>query len=297
MESSLNENEIRGEKTHERVSLFLLGILLFMRLIWYAPVSIYFPSEAPSWWFPIFEIVTYAATAAIVWWERDSLPTYHVDLTALIILIPLKMFSTIVETVDVYGGLGLYWWVDVRLLFEPLAMALLVGLFVSRFMRIRRQQQSFREAIVDYGHQQNTRGLLIGFVCGVCIGLTVGLLLYVQAPFDRYPITTIEVLMIVMFQLGNAAVLEEPLFRGFLWGHLRKRGVQDSRIFIIQAFLFWISHLYYFGVYSISFWVIVPIGSLAMGLVVWKTRSLGASMLTHGLANAIGQIVHYYYFV
>jgi len=256
----------------------------------------YFPTEIPRWWFVVFEIVTYSATALAIWWERDSLPLYHIDFAALVILIPIKMISTIIETLDVYGGFGQYWWIDTRLLFEPIALALVMGLIGSRIVRFRNKQQPYREAIIEYSCQQNARGLFIGFITGVCVGLFLGVLLNLQQSTVKYPITGIEILTLVMYQLSNAAVAEEPLFRGFLWGHLRKRGMLDSHILIIQAGLFWISHFYYFGVYSISFWIIVPIGGFVTGLVVWKTRSIGASMLTHGLVNAIGQIVHYHYF-
>jgi len=97
----------------------------------------------------------------------------------------------------------------------------------------------------------------------------------------------------LMFQLSFAAVMEEPLFRGFLWGSFRQLGLADIWVCIIQAVLFWLAHIYYFNT-GINFWVIIPIGSFILGWVVMKTKSITYSMVTHTFMNTLGDIFQHF---
>jgi membrane protease YdiL (CAAX protease family) len=91
---------------------------------------------------------------------------------------------------------------------------------------------------------------------------------------------------------SHAAILEEPIFRGFLWGYLANRGWRDKSIWIIQGALFWLAHLSYWD-RPYTFFVTVPAGSLLLGWLAWRSRSVGACMVAHGLFNAL-RFVSYY---
>jgi membrane protease YdiL (CAAX protease family) len=41
----------------------------------------------------------------------------------------------------------------------------------------------------------------------------------------------------------------------------------------------------------VTFWVIVPLGGLALGALAWRSRSIGVSMIAHGLLNAVLKMV------
>ena len=97
----------------------------------------------------------------------------------------------------------------------------------------------------------------------------------------------------VLYQIDYAAAAEEPLFRGFLWGRLRKCGWKDHWIWLFQALLFAVGHAYYVGSSNVSAFLVVPLGALALGFVAWKTRSIGASMITHGIINGFGATLGY----
>ena len=97
----------------------------------------------------------------------------------------------------------------------------------------------------------------------------------------------------VLYQIDYAAAAEEPLFRGFLWGRLRQRGWKEHWILLFQALLFAVGHVYYVGNRNVSAFLVVPLGALALGLVAWKTRSIGASMITHGIVNGFGATLGY----
>jgi membrane protease YdiL (CAAX protease family) len=59
-----------------------------------------------------------------------------------------------------------------------------------------------------------------------------------------------------------------------------------------QALLFIIGHLYH--LYSgnlYSFFIIVPIGGLLFGFIAYRSKSIGNSMIRHGLLNALSVII------
>jgi membrane protease YdiL (CAAX protease family) len=100
--------------------------------------------------------------------------------------------------------------------------------------------------------------------------------------------------------MSFAALSEEPLFRGFLWGYLRQTGLREVWIWLIQAGLFALGHLYYIVIYPFSLWVVVPTGALWFGLMAWRSRTIASSMLVHALTNSLSMpvaIVVAHYFV
>jgi membrane protease YdiL (CAAX protease family) len=101
-------------------------------------------------------------------------------------------------------------------------------------------------------------------------------------------------LFLPLQQMLFAGIIEEPFFRGFLWGALRKAGWRDHWILLAQAGLFWLGHFYYAGKAPWSFWLAIPAGGLVLGLLAWRSRSIATSMLAHGCMNGFGQIVGMY---
>lgn len=86
-----------------------------------------------------------------------------------------------------------------------------------------------------------------------------------SSPLD--PRTTYSVLfnlmigfVVIAYQLRHTAISEVSAFRGFL----RIRGWRDIWIWMFQAGLFSLAHLYYMHTAPISFWFIVPLGALIL---------------------------------
>lgn len=90
-----------------------------------------------------------------------------------------------------------------------------------------------------------------------------------------------------VFQASVAAVNEEPLFRGLLWGYLLDRGWSDRPIFLVQAILFWSAHFYRAIDQPYEWWVLIPVASLLFGWVAWRSRSITGSMIAHAIGNAL----------
>ena len=128
----------------------------------------------------------------------------------------------------------------------------------------------------------------------VSVGVATVLFAYIRGFSGTESTVTIAMLTSgFLFQFSFAAVMEEPLFRGFLWGSFRQMGIQNWLICVIQAVLFWLAHIYYYNT-GINFWVVIPIGSLILGLVVLKTKSISYSMTTHALINSLGDVFQHF---
>jgi len=78
------------------------------------------------------------------------------------------------------------------------------------------------------------------------------------------PLSTVGLVFMFLYQMGNSAIIEEPAFRGFLWGHLEQRGWSGVRIWFFQAALFWLAHVRYID-RPFTLWVTVPVGGLLFG--------------------------------
>ncbi len=126
----------------------------------------------------------------------------------------------------------------------------------------------------------------------MCTGIFMGLVSSIQGEVRNPSHTSVYYFLgSFIIQLSNAAVTTEPLFRGFMWGLLKKMNWKDSRICLFQAALFILAHIYYLGKYNYSFFIIVPIAALILGLLVWHSKSIGTSMITHGLINSVADSI------
>ena len=83
----------------------------------------------------------------------------------------------------------------------------------------------------------------------------------------------------VMIMVG-APIVEEIAFRGLLFNALRKKGLGAVWTIVVTAIVFSAFHFE-----PIRFFLLLPIG-LVYGWVRWKTGSLGAAMVAHGVNNA-----------
>ena len=174
-------------KKHFFISLLLLGGLLFLR----------FPFLIITQWklsgkpvplgivFFIFSICTYALTAVLIWWEREHLRDFRIDLAAAVIFL-LQMFCF------------------------PIGIAL--------FATMRRHHARFPAPLTNVW-----RWALLGAMFAMIFNISmVRLGLEPSSPRSSEPASVGFLIPLVFLQMTMAAVFEEPLFRGFLWGYLRR---------------------------------------------------------------------------
>jgi len=101
--------------------------------------------------------------------------------------------------------------------------------------------------------------------------------------------------LLILYQAAYAGLSEEPLFRGFLWGYLRKLGWSENKILLSQAGLFAFAHVeLLLAGWPISF-ALTFVGGVLLGWLVMRSRSISVSILSHGFANAVGNMITDYH--
>lgn len=140
--------------------------------------------------------------------------------------------------------------------------------------------------------------MLLWFFISVIIGILTGILYgyFIISPCPKSSDKASFIWAIFRFfnQLNNAAVLEELLFRGFIWGYLIKLKWKENWIWLLQAFLFMMGHICYLGSYDLAFFIGIPATALILGLLAWKSRSISTSMTAHALVNTFEDLIAHY---
>ncbi|MGD9567171.1 MAG: CPBP family intramembrane glutamic endopeptidase [Sedimentibacter sp.] len=221
---------------------------------------------------------TYLITAFLIILKRDFLSDYNIDLFSLFILI----IAPIAELLSKYLLIKVTITGSIQLNSFKIAISILL-LLTLLLARPKLRKKSVKEVLL---------WLLIAVITGLCVGVLMGNVLSIQGGGRNsiYPSFYYFVGSFII-QLNRAAVTEEPLFRGLLWGFLKKANWRDSWICLFQAALFMLGHIRYLGENNYSFFIIVPVSALILGLLVWRSKSIGTTMITHGLINSVADIV------
>jgi membrane protease YdiL (CAAX protease family) len=244
-------------RRHGLVSLILLGGLLLLRFPFLIAADMLLARESVyrTVSVGIFAGGTYLLTAVLIWWERERLQDFWIDIgSGITFLCQIFCFP--------------------------------IGIVLFRAMR--RSQARFPPlppGVLPW--------LLIGPILALAATLlTTRLGLEPIRPRGQEAASLFWLLTSTFIQMNVAAVLEEPLFRGFLWGYLRRWHWSNILIWLLQAVLFTLAHVYYLKDESFMPWLIrIMLPSLVIGLVAWQARSIFASMVTHGVFNASADIL------
>lgn len=244
--------------SHDTVSMLLLFALLFLRIPYLTTFVILLPSS-PPWLYFSFAIGTYGLTAILIYWERQRLQAFWIDLAGALVF-----------------------------LCQPLTFLVGIGLFV----KMRTQKTRFPAPPLSLARWALT-GALLAILVQIYVvqpNSTV-----VQERAVQAAPTLGYLFSAVLTQMLNAAVWEEPLFRGFLWGYLRLARWKNVWIWLFQAALFTFSHAYYLQTEPFGPWLIrMLIPSLLLGWIAWRAKSIAASMITHGFLNATGDLLTHF---
>ena len=276
------------QNCHDLILWILVGGLFLLRIPFYTGVGV-ISQTATGWASPLYQVGTYLLTAITIWWERERLADYHIDKLALGIIILGKPLELLIYHLNIpfnYPAISRAYW-----LFLPISFAIVISLPLRGTRLPRLQKKSWF-------------WLIVGILTGITLGVFVGILMRNDLPDTAMykPLTHIFSLpaKILFFlpiqQMFMAGIAEEPFFRGFLWGLLRKAGLKEIWIWLIQAGLFWLGHLYYLAKRPWSFWLLIP-GGLVLGWLAWRSRSIATSMIAHGLTNSFAQITINYLMV
>jgi len=223
-----------------------------------------------------FENGTYLLTAIMVLLKRDALADYHIDRFALVLLTLAPIGLCLSEyLLRGWEHVQLSGWVN-----AGISIGLLLALLV------------WKPALPKRGARKTLLWVGIAIAVGLLWSVVAGYLIHLQRGAQSLvgmalPQMIFRAFVAIFIQLGNAATIEEPLFRGFLWGFLKERHWKEKWIWLFQALLFMLGHIYYLGSANYSFFLVVPLGALLLGWMAWRSRSIGTSMIVHGIGNSL----------
>jgi membrane protease YdiL (CAAX protease family) len=273
--NGISEGHMDAEKkaglSHNVVMWIVISGLLILRFPILTGVSM-ISTRPVTWLEPVYQIGTYLLTAFLIWWERDRLASFHIDPLVIGILMIFKPLETII--LPMFGtNTPLAFPHPLSFSFLVIAIGLLVALWRSHLPPI----QNIRKSLF---------WLLIGAVAGLTLVTVVAIseIQFLHLPVP--PAVGALALLAPIYQMGYAAVDEEPLFRGFLWGALKSLGLKDHWILLIQASLFALGHSYFLGSPHALLNIAIIFGfALCLGLLVWRSRTIASSMGAHAFWN------------
>lgn len=223
-----------------------------------------------------YEIGTYLLTACLIWWERERLVEFHVDTLAVAMLVLSKPVEALIGTAPA----ALSFPRPLSFTYFVIALGLLAAL-----RRSRTAMPPVRAA--------NVRWLAVALLAGVVTAAVCTVVAEFPAVVDglswRGAAGPGYIVRRLVQQTGFAAAVEEPLFRGFLWGYLRGAGWRNGWILLFQAALFVLAHAYYLPTRPVL-GVTVFLGAVVLGLLAWRSRSIATSMVGHTTVNTFGDV-------
>lgn len=266
--NNISVTKIETRVKFKFITMLCIVILFVLRIPFLGFLTLILGVKYTAVLYPVFEIGTYFFTALFIWAERDKLKEYNMDTISVFIFTLGPLWYK-------YSG------IKIRLPMMIVGLILLTALIASKhtFSRIT---------------MKNIRWIIIGMAAGAFTAVISSFFLSKQVNNSGIKATFSFAVISILTQITNAAILEEPFFRGILWGALKKLRWKEGWIFITQALLFWIGHIYYIGTYPYSFWIVVPLASLVLGMLAWRSRSIATSMIAHGMINGLGQILTFY---
>lgn len=262
----------------------VIGLLLVVRIGLLGLVAA-LARPTPAWLDPFYQVATYLLTLFLIYWERDHLRDFHISWLAVGIILIFKPVETLfLALVNMETAFPMAFPRLPALVVWAAALALLVWILAAKpaFPPITRKEWRW------FG-----LGVLVGIVSAAALSVPMAAqvrLMGIEPQFGLMGPVSFLIMFArdFLYQLGYAAVSEEPLFRGFLWGYLLRLGWKDRWVWLLQAGLFSLAHIYYAGQMPYSFWIIVPVGALVMGWLAWCSRSIATSMAAHAALNALG---------
>jgi membrane protease YdiL (CAAX protease family) len=219
------------------------------------------------------DLLHYATTAAMLVVARRSLREFRIDKLSLTFFVVFGAILRIPASPTISKTEPTFW------AFSLIAVVLVIAIFRSRSALERWAHASW--AWVGLGLISSVGPiLLVAVVHTLVTGSPTVMAL--AAPLSGPALS-----YLFIYWMGHAAVLEEPAFRGFLWGYLEQHRWSGMRIWLLQAALFWLGHLRYID-NPLLFWVTVPLGGLLLGWLSWHSKSLAPSMVAHAAYNTLG---------
>jgi len=220
----------------------------------------------------LLEVSIYSVTAALIWRAGPILRQFNIDRNSVIAFV---LFGVVLRT----GTLG------APALVEIASYLMLLGVSIRLVVLLR----ASRSLPPSRGLKPALMGLVVGGLFSAVVAIP-GFLADEWSSARSLSALGVPLALGFVHAMSHSAILEEPVFRGFLWGYLDARGWGERRIWLAQAGLFWLAHARYVAT-PYTFWFTVPASGLLFGWMAWKSRSVFPSMIAHGFYNALSLVL------
>ncbi|AEE91070.1 Abortive infection protein [Tepidanaerobacter acetatoxydans Re1] len=260
-----------GTLKDEKLNLGVLIALFFLRfaLVFLSNANTIYSNRG----LVIYLLGTFILTGFFICKNIQTLSKYNISGLAIFIFLFSPIFSVIGDPYNFVAYINI-----------PIAIAFGIYLFRKRNEIVLTKTQTNKITI----------NIAITLIITVVI-ITIGVFIRgFKGGSNLDPLNLEWIIHQFLFQLSFAAIMEEPLFRGFFWGYLKKYKLSDITICVIQALLFWGVHIYYIDT-GLNFWIFHPITAFLIGVIIVKTKNIAYSLVAHALINTISQIFMFYY--
>jgi membrane protease YdiL (CAAX protease family) len=142
----------------------------------------------------------------------------------------------------------------------------------------------------------NRRWVFVGMVISVVAVIMITLLevlfrnTWAVTPLFRNNLVATVIGEIVR-EFSFGALIEEILFRGFLWGYLIREGWSENKVIWTQGILFWALHLSRI-VTPFTFFIVIPLITIIFSKLTLKSRQLFPAIVAHIIVNVISSMLN-----
>ena len=232
------------------------------------------PDAAVVHIFYAYITLTYLGIAALIWAEIDNLEEFHLEQFTLFIFVLTSLFRTRYR----FSGEEYY-----LLIIALCGLSAVLALVLNRS---KLPKTSLKWALA---------GALLG-----CISLIITA--NVEPSQFRTPLNQSIYSANIFLGLARQAVntfsftapIEEIVFRGFLWGYLRRLGWKENVVSWVQGILFWALHLYKSFSTPLTFLITVPLLALDSTILVRRSKQVFPAILSHSIINVMTQVLGYF---
>jgi hypothetical protein len=214
---------------------------------------------------------THLVLAALIILERDNLSDFYVDNFTVYIFVFASFFR--VREGVIGENISLF-------LIAIAGMAVGISLF--------RYKVIIKKTNLQWAIKGISAGLFI-IVVAFCLNLFI--------PWSQIDVMMLQDSVVFtgiksMFYVFPDVILEEILFRGFLWGYLKKVNWNNNKIAWFQGILFWGLHFSRAIVTPITFIVIIPLLTFISTKLLLKSQQTFPSILSHAVVNVMSKLFY-----
>lgn len=251
----------------EKIGPFLT-IMVCVMILFIAIMTLFFNLD--SYIKYTYIVIIYLVLALLIWLEKKNLHEFNLDRLSLVILISSSVFRRrlgvenegyILLTIGVAG----------------------IAVFISAILNWPKiPKMNFRWVAI---------GLFVACLSFIPIAFIASFQLQTIPNSSPGPYGMVgDIIRRAIYDLSFTAPIEEILFRGFVWGYLRKLKWDVNKIFWVQGTLFWFLHIGRIGS-PVTFFFFVPILTYISSELTKRSGQVSPSIISHLIINTIGSVL------